>query len=204
MRAERARRYADLMSDTTVVGEDRENAIYDLFQDLTEANLLRSLSTDVTLDTCYFLYEKALDHLGAGVRVLELASWTGGFSSFIAEQHPQCMVTGVDRASKMIDLSNALYRSENLSFFCWDYRYPKTRFSATCRCVALQPRYKLRLPARRLCGIRRQFCTLYGRLCVREERSAAVLWEMAAGSQAACPAVRGVAHHDLSTLPSVS
>ena len=35
------------------------------------------------------------------------------------------MVTGVDRASKMIDLSSALYRSENLSFVRWDYRCPK-------------------------------------------------------------------------------
>ncbi|HEX2917182.1 MAG TPA: class I SAM-dependent methyltransferase [Edaphobacter sp.] len=125
MGPERAKRYNDLLSDKNITGEDRENAIYDFFSDLTEANLLRSLSTDVTLDTCYSLYEKATPYFIPGARVLELACWTGGFSSFMAEQHTDCFVTGVDRASKIIDICNTLYRSANLSFLQWDYRHRK-------------------------------------------------------------------------------
>ncbi|HLH32822.1 MAG TPA: methyltransferase domain-containing protein [Terriglobia bacterium] len=122
---ERVKQYSELVADPTLTGEARENAIYDFFNDLTEANLLRSLSTDVTLDTCYFLYEKALAHFGSGTRILELACWTGGFSSFIAEQHPDCIVTGVDRASKVVEICRALYRCPNLSFAEWDYRNAK-------------------------------------------------------------------------------
>lgn len=118
---EKAKAYADLLADSTLTGNDRENAIYDFFDDLTAANLLRSLSTDVTLDTCHFLYEKAAAHFTAGARVLELACWTGGFSSFIAEHHPDCSVTGIDRASKIISICNQLYRSPNLHFVRWDY-----------------------------------------------------------------------------------
>ena len=122
---ERASQYAALLSNTALTGEDRENAIYDFFDGLREANLLRSLSTDVTLDTSYFLYEKAVSHFAPGARVLELGCWTGGLASFIAEQHSECLVTGVDRAAKVINICNTLYRVGNLSFSQWDYRYRK-------------------------------------------------------------------------------
>ena len=118
---EKAKAYAHLLSDTRLTSSDRENAVYDFFEDLTGANLLRSLSTDVTLDTCHFLYEKAAAHFTPGARILELACWTGGFSSFIAEHHPDCSVTGVDRASKIIDICKQLYRAPNLTFAQWDY-----------------------------------------------------------------------------------
>ncbi|HWB84408.1 MAG TPA: hypothetical protein VG675_09735 [Bryobacteraceae bacterium] len=125
MGPERAKQFSELLTDTTLTGEARENAIYDFFDDLTEANLLRSFSTDVTLDTCYFLYEKAQAYLAPGTRILELACWTGGFSSFLAEQHPDCTVRGVDRVSKVIDICRTLYRCPNLAFAEWDYRNAK-------------------------------------------------------------------------------
>lgn len=122
---ERAAIYKDLLSNTDLKGEDRENAIYDLCEGLQEANLLRSVSTDVTLDTSYSLYEKAVPFLAPGTKVLELGCWTGGLASFIAEQHPECRVTGADRARKIIKICKALYRLRNLSFCRWDYRYHK-------------------------------------------------------------------------------
>ena len=76
-------------------------------QNLREANLLRCLSPNVTLDTSYYLYEKALPHLRAGNRIIELACWTGGLSSFIAENHPECMVVGVDRVRRVVELDRA-------------------------------------------------------------------------------------------------
>lgn len=122
---ERADQYKDLLSSKDLTGEDRENAIYDFFEGLQEANLLRSVNTDVTLDTSYFLYEKAIPLLTRGAQVLELGCWTGGLVSFIAEQHPECRVTGVDRATKIIKICRTLYRVRNLSFCHWDYRYAK-------------------------------------------------------------------------------
>ena len=118
---ERAKAYADLLADTSLTGNNRENTIYDFFDDLTSANLLRSLSTDVTLDTCHFLYKKASTRFVPGARILELACWTGGFSSFIAEHHPDCTVTGVDRASKIVGICQRLYSAPNLTFAPWDY-----------------------------------------------------------------------------------
>lgn len=103
-------------------GEDQQNRIYDFMQDLREANLLRCLSPDVTLDTSYYLYEKVLPHLAPGKRVIELACWTGGLSSFIAENHPDCTVTGVDRARRIVELDRLHYRLPNLDFIVWDYR----------------------------------------------------------------------------------
>lgn len=106
-------------------GEEQQNRIYDFMQDLREANLLRCLSPDVTLDTSYYLYEKALPLLAAGKRVVELACWTGGLSSFIAENHPDCTVTGVDRARRIVELDRLHYRLPNLDFMVWDYRQGK-------------------------------------------------------------------------------
>lgn len=102
--------------------ENGQDRIYDFMQDLREANLLRCLSPDVTLDTSYYLYEKVLPHLTAGKRVIELACWTGGLSSFIAENHPDCTVTGVDRARRIVELDRLHYDMPNLEFVLWDYR----------------------------------------------------------------------------------
>ncbi len=118
---EKAKAYADLLADTRLTGNDRGNAVYDFFDDLTSANLLRSLSTVVTLDTCHFVYEKASARFTTGARILELACWTGGFSSFIAEHRPDCAVTEVDRASRMIGICKQLYCAANLTFVQWDY-----------------------------------------------------------------------------------
>jgi hypothetical protein len=106
-------------------GEEGQNRIYDFMQDLREANLLRCLSPDVTLDTSYYLYEKVLPHLTCGKRVVELPCWTGGLSSFIAENHPDCAVTGVDRARRIVELDRLHYGLPNLDFMLWDYRHGK-------------------------------------------------------------------------------
>lgn len=106
-------------------GEDGQNRIYDFMQDLREANLLRCLSPDVTQDTSYYLYEKVLPYLTPGKRVIELACWTGGLSSFIAENHADCTVVGVDRARRIVELDRLHYRLPNLDFMLWDYRHGK-------------------------------------------------------------------------------
>lgn len=106
-------------------GEEGQNRLYDFMQDLREANLLRCLSPDVTLDTSYYLYEKVLPLVTPGKRVIELACWTGGLSSFIAENHPDCTVTGVDRAKRIVELNRLHYSLANLDFQVWDYRHGK-------------------------------------------------------------------------------
>lgn len=106
-------------------GEESENRLYDFVQDMREANLLDCLRPNVTLDTSYHLYEKALPHLTAGRRVIELGCWTGGLSSFLAENHADCHVTGVDRARRIIELDRSHYCLPNLQFTLWDYREAK-------------------------------------------------------------------------------
>jgi len=120
-------RYAQYQQIMAAVhkGEEQQNRIYDFMQDLREANLLRCLSPDVTLDTSYYLYEKVLPYLAPGKRVIELACWTGGLSSFIAENHPDCTVTGVDRARRIVELDRLHYSLPNLDFVVWDYRHGK-------------------------------------------------------------------------------
>jgi SAM-dependent methyltransferase len=124
MGPQRHARYRQIIGDGCQ-GEEQENRIYDFMQDLREANLLRCLSPDVTLDTSYYLYEKVLPHLARGKRVIELACWTGGLSSFIAENHPDCIVTGVDRAKRIVELDRLHFSLPNLDFMVWDYRHSK-------------------------------------------------------------------------------
>ncbi len=122
-------RYAEYRQITAArsKGEDHQNRIYDFMRDLREANLLRCLSPDVTLDTSYYLYEKVLPYLATGKQVTELACWTGGLSSFIAENHPGVAVTGVDRARRIVELNRLHYGLPNLDFLVWDYRYDKPK-----------------------------------------------------------------------------
>lgn len=120
-------RYSEYRQLAATVRQRRgdTNQIYDFMQDLREANLLRCLSPDVTLDTSYYLYEKCLPYLASGKRVVELGCWTGGLSSFVAENHPDCPVVGVDRASRIVELDRLHYRLPNLEFMIWDYCHTK-------------------------------------------------------------------------------
>ena len=99
--------------------------LYKHFDDLVEANLLRSLDPGATLEASYSLYQRCASRLGTGVRVTELGCWTGGLASFIATRHPECSVTGVDAAQGVIDACKVHYRLPNLSFRQWNYRFGK-------------------------------------------------------------------------------
>ncbi|MHB1035102.1 MAG: class I SAM-dependent methyltransferase [Pirellulales bacterium] len=125
MGPQRHAQYQQILAATRKGGDEAQNRIYDFMQDLREANLLRCLSPDVTLDTSYYLYERSLQHLKPGTRIIELACWTGGLSSFIAENHPDCAVVGVDRVPRVLELNRAHYRLPNLDFALWDYRYAR-------------------------------------------------------------------------------
>ena len=106
-------------------GGKYEDAIYDFFADLVEANLFRSMDPDITLDTSYQLYQMCRPLIAKGAHVVELACWTGGLASFIAAGHPQCTVTAVDRAAKIISLNKSTHKLLNLDFHTWDYRADK-------------------------------------------------------------------------------
>lgn len=106
-------------------GGTNDDPLYDFVQDNIEANLLRSIDPDVTVDTSYHLYQWCRPLLKAGTRVLELACWTGGLTSFIAVNHPQSQVAGVDRVERVIGLNRAQHQLPNLTFQSWDYRHEK-------------------------------------------------------------------------------
>lgn len=122
---ERARDFHEVCSSASHTGAEGQNAIYDFVQTLREANLLRSINKAVTLDTSYFLYEKARPFLQPDSTVMELGCWTGALASFIAEQYPSSRVVGVDRAAHILELNRQLYRLPNLAFCEWDYRTDK-------------------------------------------------------------------------------
>lgn len=125
MGQQRYAQYQQINSAIPQGGEELHNRLYDFMQDLREANLLRCLAPDVTLDTSYYLYEKSLPYLTPGKLIIELACWTGGLSSFIAENHPDNIIVGVDRARRILELNRAHYSLPNLSFTPWDYRFAK-------------------------------------------------------------------------------
>lgn len=76
-----------------------------------------------SLATSKFALRQHLLHLGfaLGAPGELVTQRTGGFSSFIAEHHPDCSVTGVNRAVKIIAICKKLYHASNLSFAEWDY-----------------------------------------------------------------------------------
>jgi len=98
---------------------------YKEFHDLAEANLMRSLDTNATLDASFELYRQCTTRLCEGTKVLELGCWTGGLASFIATRHPECLVTGVDMVPKIIEACNAFYQLPNLRFLKWNYKFGK-------------------------------------------------------------------------------
>jgi SAM-dependent methyltransferase len=122
---QRAHEFHEVCSSASSTGADGQNAMYDFVRTLREANLLRSVNTGVTLDTSYFLYDRARPFLDPASKVIELGCWTGALASFIAEQHPSCDVVGVDRAAHIIELNRQLYNFPNLAFCQWDYRTEK-------------------------------------------------------------------------------
>lgn len=120
-------RYANLVALSEAADDpDLQNRAYEEFsRDTVEANLFRSRDPDVTVETSYHLYRQCLSLLSPGKRVLELACWTGGLSSFIALNHPRVEVAGVDRVERVIGLNRAQHQLSNLTFQKWDYRHDK-------------------------------------------------------------------------------
>lgn len=106
-------------------GGQNEDAVYDFAQDVVEANLLRSMDPDVTLATSLELYKRCVPLIRPGCRIIELGCWTGALASFIASRHPQCIVEGVDRAARIIELDRKHYSHPNLAFQTWNYRQEK-------------------------------------------------------------------------------
>lgn len=102
-----------------------QEEFYQLFQDIIEGNLMRSLDGCATLDASFSLYQRCTAKLDRGTRVLELGCWTGGLASFIATRHPQCSVVGADFAHEVVQACRDHYRLPNLSFQRWNYRWPK-------------------------------------------------------------------------------
>lgn len=98
---------------------------YTKFNDLIEANLMRSLDPGATFESSFNLYQRAAARMIPGARVIELGCWTGGLASFVASRHPQCSVTGVDLSQKIVDEANRFYKLPNLKFQRWNYRWAK-------------------------------------------------------------------------------
>lgn len=120
---ERFREFDRTISEPDLVR--RETAVPEFAQTFQEANLIRSHSTDVTLVTTHVLYQTIRARLTRGMHVLELGCYTAPLASYIAQQHPDCKVTAVDRVERLIALNRGYYRLPNLSFHAWDYSLRK-------------------------------------------------------------------------------
>lgn len=102
-----------------------QEAFYGQFNDLIEANLMRSLDGEATVEASFHLYRRFVSELRPGMHVIELGSWTGGLASFIAVNHPEVHVTAVDMARNVIDACSQHFHLPNLSFEVWDYNFAK-------------------------------------------------------------------------------
>ena len=118
-------RFKEFFSGSTGQSAHAHEEFYTRFSDLIEANLMRSLDPNVTLESSFHLYQRAGTQLRPGTRAIELGCWTGGLASFIASRHPQCVVIGVDLGQKIVDECNRFYKLPNLSFHRWNYRWGK-------------------------------------------------------------------------------
>ena len=98
---------------------------YAKFTDLVEGNLMRSLDPGATLESSFQLYQCSARQLRPGAKVIELGCWTGGLASFIAKQHPQCAVVGVDLGRHIVEACTEFYNLPNLTFVHWNYRWGK-------------------------------------------------------------------------------
>lgn len=101
----------------------RKEEFYTQFEDIEEANLMRSLEPGAALNAAFGLYCECASQLVAGTRVVDLGCWTGGLASFIATRHPRCAVVGVDLARNVVAACTSHYKLPNLQFRPWNYKY---------------------------------------------------------------------------------
>ena len=118
-------RYLDFLNRLDAPMHERAARVATFARDIVEANLIRSIDLDVTLEASHEVYRAALPHMTAGATLIELGCWTGGLSSFIAARHDEVSVIGVDYASHILQIARDRFSARNLSFADWDYREAK-------------------------------------------------------------------------------
>jgi SAM-dependent methyltransferase len=98
-----------------------KQAQYQLLETPAEANTLVSLQSKVFLDVSAILYQAVSPHIRPGTRVADLGCFTGALVSWVAENHPDCAVVGVDSNRKAIQFARELAKQPNATFAEWDY-----------------------------------------------------------------------------------
>jgi hypothetical protein len=107
-------------------GSTSIEAIYQQMETLEEANVLMSHQAEATLKVGAALYDASRRCPFAAMQVCDLGCYTGGFTSWFAERHPDSRIVGVDRQEHLLALASKATDLGNLTYRFWDYTYPPT------------------------------------------------------------------------------
>jgi SAM-dependent methyltransferase len=112
------------VTEAAEAGDVPRQALYELMETPAEANTLISIQSKVFLDVSAILYLAISPLIRPGTRVADLGCFTGAFASWVADNHPDCAVVGVDNNSKAIRFACELAKQQNAAFVQWDYSRP--------------------------------------------------------------------------------
>lgn len=120
-----ARRYARYLATAERVhsGLAPVADLYATATSLDEAAALMSHQTAEALAAAEALYASTTGWIRPGARVADLGCFTGTFTSFLTERHPEAQVVGFDRLPVVVALAASRDASRNnLEYVTWDYR----------------------------------------------------------------------------------
>jgi len=85
------------------------------------SNVLISFWADAFLRGSHEVYSAIKPLLKPGVRIADMGCFTGALAAWLATNHPECKVFGIDGNPKAIEFARELTNLPNASFVQWDY-----------------------------------------------------------------------------------
>ena len=111
--------------DARAEGEARSADIYALFQTAREWNALFSGQLEAMLAVALWLDGKLRYTTPPGSQICELGCGAGLLTNWLAGEHPECRVVGVDAMPNLIAAAQREPGPANREFALWDYTQPK-------------------------------------------------------------------------------
>ncbi|MFM8288173.1 MAG: class I SAM-dependent methyltransferase [Planctomycetaceae bacterium] len=101
--------------------------LYEFIETTDEWNLIMSEQSDEILELSSWLDDKLRGTTPPGSTICDLGCGAGLFTHWLAQEHPDCRVLGVDALPKIITAARQKPGPPNLEFLVWDYTQPKPR-----------------------------------------------------------------------------
>jgi hypothetical protein len=120
---DRYERYLDVATAKNA-GDAAQEDHYSTVQTLAEANCLMSFQSEVMIESHRCLLKLVKPVLTPQATIVELGCWTGVFASWIAHEHPDVSVVGVDRLALMVKAAVDQGVPQNCALIAEDYSQP--------------------------------------------------------------------------------